>query len=131
MLNVEVDLFQPCLNIKARTTFANPGEVTVTDDLGFGIVYGKALQKLYHTAVLGFCSSVGRIAFLIETALVTYAYAVGVVMLGMGSYHFLRTARVDFAILRNVIVVADGLEATSLVAGFQSFYREVLIHTGR
>ena len=102
----------------------------MTDDLGFGIVYGKTLQKLYHGALLGFRASVGGIAFLIETALVANADAVGVVMLGMSADLLLGTARVDGAILGDVIVIADGAEATSLVAGFQSFYREVLIHTG-
>ena len=63
MLNVEIDLFQPCLNIKAWAGFANPREVTMTD---------------------------------------------------------------DFAIFRYVVVIADGREATSFVAGFQGFYREIL-----
>ena len=39
------------------------------------------------------------------------------------------TAGIDHAILRNVIVVADALEASCLVAGFQCFYREVLVNT--
>ena len=38
------------------------------------------------------------------------------------------TAGIDNAILRNVIVVADALEASCLVAGFQGFYWEVLIN---
>ena len=37
------------------------------------------------------------------------------------------TAGIDHAILRNVVVVADALEASCLVAGFQCFYREVLV----
>ena len=39
------------------------------------------------------------------------------------------TAGIDHAILRNVIVVTDGAETTGLVAGFQGFYREVLVNT--
>ena len=39
------------------------------------------------------------------------------------------TAGIDHAILRNVIVVTDALEASCLVAGFQGFYREVLVNT--
>ena len=39
------------------------------------------------------------------------------------------TAGIDHAILRNVIVVADALEASCLVADFQCFYREVLVNT--
>ena len=102
----------------------------MTDELGFGIVYGKTLQKLYHGALLGFRASVGRIAFLVETAFVANADAVGIVMLGMGAYHFLGTARIDFTILGDVVMVADGLEATSLVAGFKVFHREIAVGSG-
>ena len=37
---------------------------------------------------------------------------------------------VDFAILGDVVVVADGFETSCEVTGFQVFYREVLGHTG-
>ena len=129
ILNVEVDLLQPLLDIEAWATLAYPRQVSMTDNLGFGIIYGKTLQKLYHAALLGFRASVGWDAVGIETALVTDADAMGVVMLGMGANHLLGTARVNGAILGDVVVVADGTEATSLVAGFQGFYCEVLIHT--
>lgn len=45
LLEMEVDFFQPLLYIKAGTGFSDPGEVTVTDDFGFGIVEAEALQK--------------------------------------------------------------------------------------
>ena len=48
-------------------------------------------------------------------------------MLGMGANHFLGTAWVDFAVLGDVVVIADGLEATSLVAGFKVFHREIAV----
>ena len=48
-------------------------------------------------------------------------------MFGMGANHFLGTAGIDLAILGDVVVVADGLEATSLVAGFKVFDREVAV----
>ena len=56
---MEVNFFQPLLNIKARTGFSDPGEVTVADDFGFWIVEAEALQKLYHRALLGFGSGIG------------------------------------------------------------------------
>ena len=71
---MEVNFFQPCLNIKARTGFSDPWEVSVTDDFGFWIVEAEALQKLYHRALLGFCSGIGGIAVGIQTALVTDSY---------------------------------------------------------
>lgn len=53
-----------------------------------------------------------------------------IVMFGMCSYHFFGTARIDGSILGDVIVIADGLEATSLVTGFKVFYREVAAGSG-
>ena len=73
-LNVEVYFFQPLLYIKARTAFANPWEVTMADDFGIGIVKAEALQEFYHAALLGFGSSIGRIAVGIQAALVTDSY---------------------------------------------------------
>ena len=40
LLDVEVDVLEPLLDIEARTGLLDPGEVSVTDDLGFGIVEG-------------------------------------------------------------------------------------------
>ena len=73
-LNVEVNFFQPLLNIKAGTGFSDPWEVTVADDFGIGIVEAEALQKLYHRALLGFGSGIGGIAVGIQAALVTDSY---------------------------------------------------------
>ena len=52
-------------------------------------------------------------------------------MLGMGTDHLLGTAWIDFAILGDVVVVTDGLEATSLVTGFKVFDREIAVGSGR
>ena len=122
---MEVDRLQPILDIETRTGLFDPGEVSVTEDLGFGIVGAEALEKFYHGLLLGRSASVGGIAVGIETALVANANAVGVVMLGMGAGFALGAAWVDHAVFRDVVVVADGSEATSLVAGFQGFYREI------
>ena len=70
---MEVYFFQPLLNIKARTGFSDPGEVTMADDFGIGIVEAEALQKLYHAALLGFGSGIGGSASGIQAALVTDA----------------------------------------------------------
>ena len=71
---MEVYFFQPLLNIKAGTGFSNPWEVTMADNFGIGIVEAEALQKLYHRALLGFGSGIGRIAVGIQAALVTDSY---------------------------------------------------------
>ena len=71
---MEVNFFQPLLNIKAGTGFSNPWEVSVADDFGFWIVEAEALQKLYHRALLGFGSGIGGIAVGIQAALVADSY---------------------------------------------------------
>ena len=71
---MEVDFFQPLLDIKVGTALSDPWEVTMADDFGIGIVEAEALQKLYHAALLGFGSSIGRIAVGIQAALVTDSY---------------------------------------------------------
>ena len=52
-------------------------------------------------------------------------------MLGMGTDHLLGTARVDFAILGDVVVITDGLETSSLVTGFEVFDCEISVGSGR
>ena len=127
---MEVYFFQPCLNIETRTRLLDPWKVSVTDDFGIRIVKAEAFQKFYHATLLGFCTGIGRSAGGIQTAFVTNADAVGVVMLGVGTNHLLGTARVDFSILGDVVVVADGAETTSLVTDFKVFNREIAAGSG-
>ena len=51
-------------------------------------------------------------------------------MLGMGTDHLLGTAWIDFAILGDVVVITGGLEASSLMAGFEIFDREISVGSG-
>ena len=51
-------------------------------------------------------------------------------MLGMGTDHLLGTAGVDFSILGDVVVIADGLEATRLVTDFKVFDGEITVGSG-
>ena len=124
---MEVDFLQPFLDIEARTALANPGEVAMTQDLGTGIVEGETVEEVFQRIFLGWSASIGRLAFLVETTLVADSDAVGVVVAGVSTHLGFRTAGIDHAILRNVVVVADALEASCLVAGFQMLYREILV----
>jgi hypothetical protein len=126
-LEMEVDFLQPFPDIEARTALANPGEVTMTLNLGTGIVEGETVEKVFQRCFLGWSASVGRLAFLVETTLVADSDAVGVVVAGVSPHLGFWTAGIDHAILRNVIVVADALEASCLVAGFQLLYCEILV----
>ena len=102
----------------------------MTEDFGFGIVGAEALEKLYHGLLLGWGASVGGIAVDIKSAFVANADTVGIVIFGMSTGHFLGTARIDGAVLGDVVVVADGAEAAGFVAGFEGFYREVAVGSG-
>ena len=51
-------------------------------------------------------------------------------MLSMSADHLLGTARVDFAILGDVVVITGGLETSSLVTGFEVFDREISVGSG-
>lgn len=61
-LNMELDVLEPLLHIEARTGFLDPGEVAMADDLGFGIVEDKAVEKFLQGLLLGWCACVGRVA---------------------------------------------------------------------
>ena len=126
---MEVDSLQPFPDIEARTALVNPGEVAMAKNLGTGIVEGETVEEVFQRILLGWSASVGRLAFLIETTFVADSDAMGVVVAGMSPHLGFWTAGIDHAILRNVIVVTDGVETTCLVAGFQGFYREVLVNT--
>ena len=98
-------------------------------NLGTGIVEGETVEEVFQRFLLGWSASIGRLAFLVETTLVADSDAVGVVVAGVSSHLAFGTTGIDHAILRDVVVVADALEASCLVAGFQCFYREVLVNT--
>ena len=130
LLNMEFDVFEPFLGIEARAFLAHAREVTMAEDGGIGIVEAEAMEEFLHRHLLSEGTSVGRFAVGIESALIADADAVGIVVSGVSANLSLRSARVEGAVLGDVVVVADGFETSCEVAGFQVFYREVLGHTG-
>ena len=102
----------------------------MTEDGGIGIVEAEALEEFFHRYLLGESTGVGWFAVGIESALIADADAVGIVVSGVSANLSLRSARVEGAVLGDVVVVADGFETSGEVAGFQVFYREVLGRTG-
>ena len=77
-------------------------------DAGVGVVEAEAPKERCHAALLGVGAGVGGEAAGVEAALVADADGVGVVVLGVGSYHRLGTTGVDLAVAGDVVVVADG-----------------------
>ena len=128
-LDAEFDVFEPLLGVEARTLLANTGEVTMAEDGGIGIVEAEAMEEFLHRHLLSEGTSVGRFAVGIESALIADADAVGIVVSGVSANLSLRSARVEDAVLGDIVVVADGFETSCEVAGFQGFDCEVLCHT--
>jgi hypothetical protein len=91
----------------------------MTNDLSIGIVVLETSEQCHQSVFLGWGACVGFLALGIETSLVADTDAVGVVMSGMGSYHFLWAALMELTILGDVIVIAYTFKASCLVAGFQ------------
>ena len=111
--------------IEARTAFVYPWQVTVTEDLGFGIVIEQTAEQGLHGVLLGRCAGVIGLAFLIKTAFVADAYRMGVVATGVSTHLFLRAAMVYLTVLGDVVVIADALEASAQMAGLKVFQRKV------
>ena len=130
LLNMEFDVFEPFLCVEARAFLAYAREVTMAEDFRIGVVETEALQELLHRHLLCEGTGVGRFAVGIKSALIADADAVGIVVSGVSANLSLRSARVEGAVLGDVVVVADGFETSCEVAGFQVFYREVLGRTG-
>ena len=126
---MEVDFFEPFLGVEARALLANAWEVSMAEDGGIGIVEAEAVEEFLHRHLLGEGAGVGRLAVGIESALIADGDAVGVVVSGVSADLSLWSARVEGAVLGDVVVVADGFETSGEVTGFQVFYREVLGRT--
>ena len=97
----------------------------MAEDASFGVIGLQSTKQGDEGLLLGRSAGVGGFAVGIETSLIANANRVGVVAEGMGSYHILRAAFMEFAILRDVVMVAGGLETSSLMTGFEVFRREV------
>ena len=126
---MEVDVFEPVSNIEARTVFSDIRQVAVAQDLGIGIIHAQAMQQFLHRHFLCQGTGVGGMAVRVESALIADTYGVGVVVAGMSPCDALRSAGIEGAVLGDVIVIADGVEAAGLMTGFQLFNSEVLVHS--
>lgn len=126
---MEVDVFEPVSNIEARTVLPDIRQVAVAQDLGIGIIHAQAMQQFLHRHFLCQGTGVGGMAVRVESALIADTYGVGVVVAGMSPSDALRPAGIEGAVLGDVIVIADGVEAACLMTGFQLFNSEVLVHS--
>ena len=83
-----------------------------------GVIHQEGFDEYLQGVLLPLGTGIGRVTAGVESAFVADTDAMGVVVAGVSALLAFRTAGIDHAILRNVIVVTDGVETTGLVAGF-------------
>ena len=88
----------------------------MTENFRMGIIGTKTVEQCEEGTFLGNCPSVGRSAFLIESALIADFDTVGIEMAGMGSWYCLGTGQVQLSVPCDVVVVTDAVETPFPVA---------------
>ena len=106
------------------------GEVTVTEDDGFGVINAERLQQGVQGGFLRRSAGVLGTALGVETAFVADADAVLVVVAGMGAGEVLVARLVQLTVAFNVVVVAGEAEA-AVVAGDERGHGERPVLAGR
>lgn len=96
----------------------------MTDDAGIGVVNPQRAEQDKERVPLGRRSGVGRVAVLVESSLIADADTMGVIAFGMSPCHSLRAGEVQLSVPCDVVVVADTVEASCPVTGFQCLHRE-------
>lgn len=127
---MKINFLEPCLGIKARTLLLHTRQIAVAQDGGIRIILSQRIQQLLKRNLLRLSTRIRRMTILVQTTLVADANAMQVVVTGMRTHLVLMTARIQSAVLGDVIVVTNLCEATSLVARLQILNAEVLVHTG-
>ena len=111
---------------KAGALLGDVGQLTVADDAGIGVLGGEFLQQLVEGVLLGLSAGVGRMALLIETALIDNTEGTVVVMAGMDALDGLGQQGNDTAIVADIVVVG-ALAILGLAAGNEILYAEGLV----
>ena len=103
----------------------------MTEDLCVGIIHLQTAEQGQQRVLLGWCTRISGFAVGIETALVANAYRMGIVAADMGSCHLLGATPMRVPVLRDVVVVPDGLETTCQMTGFEGFDGKVMGDSSR
>ena len=103
-------------------------EFTVAHDTGIRVVDHQTAEQGNECGTLGWSAGVGITAFLIQSAFITDADGVGIVMSGMHADLFFVASLVELTITLNVIMVADTFAVeTGVVTGAKHFNRKTLV----
>ena len=95
----------------------------MSHDAGFRVIPRQLLQQFEHGMFLQFGASIGRMALIIETALVTDTKGTVVEMAGMCALNVLWEDRDDVTATTNIIVVR-GLSEAGFAGGDEPFNRK-------
>ena len=82
-------------------------EFTVSHDLGIGVIFLECAEEGDQCCPLFRGAGIFILAFLVQTAFITDANRMGVVMAGMHADLLFITRLINLAVLLNVIVVGD------------------------
>lgn len=96
----------------------------MTYDNHIGVVGLQASEQCMEGMLLGRSAGVGRSPVLVQATLVADADGAVVVTLGVRTDHLLRTAYVQLAVARDVVMVAAHLEAAGAVTGVEGLEGE-------
>ena len=99
----------------------------MTEDEGIGVVGLQTGEHRLEGKFLCRGSGVVITTILIQSPFVADAYAVGVVVSGMGAGYFLTPTGVDVSVTGDVVVVADTVITTGSVARIEVLYGEVRV----
>ena len=110
--------------------FVDAFEFTVADDFSIGVIELQRAEQGDESCTLGRGAGVGSTAMFVETALVTDADRVGVVMPGVSADHLFRATDVKLAITGDVVVVATAVPAFGTVHLVKELERQMFVRTG-
>ena len=106
-------------------------ELTMTHDLGIGVIDLQASEQGDEGCTLGWRTSVGRTTTFIEATFVTYADGVGIVVPGVSADHLLRATLMKLAVTGDVVVVATAVPAFGAVHLIEQLERHMLVRPRR
>ena len=114
--------------LKAGTFLGDAWEITMTNDLGMGIIALQVFEQEEDSGLLSLRTGIGIAPFFIQAAFVADADGMLVVMADMGASHMLRTPLMILAIAGDVPVITavEGIAFGAMTA-LQVFESEVLV----
>ena len=95
-------------------------------DAGIGVVDFQGAEQRHEGPLLGRGTGIIGLTIGIEASLIADANTVGVVATGVSTDHLLGAALVQLAVLGDVVMVARGLKAPTLVACLEVLGGKVL-----